>query len=279
MGDEYLRSVAWPAVRQKMRDLLPVMWLFVGLIVVGSGARLWPLVEEWAAYRLHFVDTRAVVQGTFRHYWEEHGGQMQYGLPRTDEIQERSWPDERLYTVQYFERARFARPADHDSVEAVQVTRLTAGESAAPYQTDAFVQHLRAQYGTIAGQVLPTAQSTFGGLYFHIELTQSQIKGLSVSDAAWHAWATALIGELRHHWPDQPVEGEVEWVDRQPDPPIAAPLPGGPCSPGTSPDDYNGAEGGYLTSHGVVAVQFPVPQSSSPFYNWPADGILVCGQP
>jgi hypothetical protein len=47
------------------------------------------------------------VGGTFRLYWEQHGGLAQQGYPITNEFQEVSKLDGQTYTVQYFERAIF----------------------------------------------------------------------------------------------------------------------------------------------------------------------------
>lgn len=55
----------------------------------------------------YFPETGQVVAGTFLRYWQQYGGRAQFGLPHTREFQERSPYDNKLYTVQYFERARF----------------------------------------------------------------------------------------------------------------------------------------------------------------------------
>jgi hypothetical protein len=59
------------------------------------------------ATQQYFQETGQVVQGAFLRYWQQYGGLAQFGLPRTREFQERSPYDNKLYTVQYFERARF----------------------------------------------------------------------------------------------------------------------------------------------------------------------------
>ena len=45
--------------------------------------------------------------GGLPEYWQQYGGLAQFGLPRTREFEERSPYDNKMYTVQYFERARF----------------------------------------------------------------------------------------------------------------------------------------------------------------------------
>jgi hypothetical protein len=54
-----------------------------------------------------YTDTGKEVCGRFLQYWEENGGLAQQGLPISDEMQERSETDGKVYTVQYFERAVF----------------------------------------------------------------------------------------------------------------------------------------------------------------------------
>jgi hypothetical protein len=45
--------------------------------------------------------------GGFRDYWNAHGGLGQFGYPITEQFQEANPTDGKMYTVQYFERARF----------------------------------------------------------------------------------------------------------------------------------------------------------------------------
>ena len=56
----------------------------------------------------YFPETGHNLGGSFRPYWEAHGGLAQFGYPLSEEIEERL-EDGRVYTVQYFERARFER--------------------------------------------------------------------------------------------------------------------------------------------------------------------------
>jgi hypothetical protein len=56
---------------------------------------------------LYFPVVGHSLQGGFRTYWEGHGGLAQFGYPLTEELRETSPTDGRVYTVQYFERARF----------------------------------------------------------------------------------------------------------------------------------------------------------------------------
>ena len=54
-----------------------------------------------------FPETGKTVGGKFLLYWQEHGGLAQQGYPISEEMQEKSDTDGKVYTVQYFERAVF----------------------------------------------------------------------------------------------------------------------------------------------------------------------------
>src|SRR5262245_41904382 len=54
-----------------------------------------------------FPETGMRVSGRFLHYWDAHGGLAQQGFPISNEMQEKSNTDGKMYTVQYFERAVF----------------------------------------------------------------------------------------------------------------------------------------------------------------------------
>ena len=53
----------------------------------------------------YFPNTGHAVGGSFRPYWEQHGGLAQFGYPLTEELTEVSDLNGKPYTVQYFERA------------------------------------------------------------------------------------------------------------------------------------------------------------------------------
>ncbi len=54
-----------------------------------------------------FPQTGKRVGGSFLQYWQQNGGVAQQGYPISEEFQERSDLDGKIYTVQYFERAVF----------------------------------------------------------------------------------------------------------------------------------------------------------------------------
>lgn len=75
--------------------------------VARSDSRPPPPVGAFAGAERYFPETGRRLGGGFRFYWEQNGGLAQFGLPITDEFDERNPDDGRVYTVQYFERARF----------------------------------------------------------------------------------------------------------------------------------------------------------------------------
>jgi len=54
-----------------------------------------------------FIETGHSISNAFKQYWDANGSVAQFGFPLTDEFTERNPADDRTYTVQYFERARF----------------------------------------------------------------------------------------------------------------------------------------------------------------------------
>src|SRR5438874_7371105 len=54
-----------------------------------------------------YPETGKSVRGSFLDYWTTHGGLTQQGFPISEEMQERSDTDGKVYTAQYFERAVF----------------------------------------------------------------------------------------------------------------------------------------------------------------------------
>ncbi|MEI7556377.1 cellulase family glycosylhydrolase [Candidatus Chlorohelix sp.] len=59
------------------------------------------------ANSLYFKETGHSLSYGFRLYWERNGGLAQFGFPISEEFSELNPADGKIYTVQYFERARF----------------------------------------------------------------------------------------------------------------------------------------------------------------------------
>jgi len=71
--------------------------------------------------KVFYAPTAHTLGGSFKTYWESHGGLEQFGYPITEEYQEVSATDGKTYTTQYFERARFEyHPENAGTPSAVQ---------------------------------------------------------------------------------------------------------------------------------------------------------------
>lgn len=55
----------------------------------------------------YFAETGHIVKEAFLRYWQQRGGLANFGYPISEEMPEISSADGKVYTVQYFERARF----------------------------------------------------------------------------------------------------------------------------------------------------------------------------
>ncbi len=55
----------------------------------------------------YFPESKHAAGGDFLAYWKANGGLDQFGYPVTEAFQEKSALDQKIYTVQYFERNRF----------------------------------------------------------------------------------------------------------------------------------------------------------------------------
>lgn len=64
-------------------------------------------VQPLPSPALFFPETGHSLSGTFKAYWETHGGLAIHGYPITEQFEEKSPTDGKSYTVQYFERSRF----------------------------------------------------------------------------------------------------------------------------------------------------------------------------
>ncbi|MGA7730779.1 MAG: hypothetical protein WCD37_05855 [Chloroflexia bacterium] len=73
-----------------------------------------------------FSATSHRVGGMFLEYWQEKGGLAQQGYPITDEFQEKSNLDGKVYTVQYFERAVFELHPENQPPYDVLLSQLGA---------------------------------------------------------------------------------------------------------------------------------------------------------
>jgi hypothetical protein len=82
----------------------------------------------------YYAETGHTLCRGFKSYWEQHGGLWMYGFPISQELQERNPDTGEIYTVQYFERARFEwHPENAGTQYEVLLGRLGAQLFAARY--------------------------------------------------------------------------------------------------------------------------------------------------
>ena len=84
----------------------------------------------------YFPDTGHNLSGSFRGYWEAHGGLSVFGFPISEEFQEQSSTDGRTYIVQYFQRNRFEFHPENNEANRVLLgllgSELTRGRGFPP---------------------------------------------------------------------------------------------------------------------------------------------------
>ena len=56
---------------------------------------------------VYMAETGHTLSGAFKHYWEAHGGLFVNGYPISEPFPEQNPSDGKIYTVQYFQRARY----------------------------------------------------------------------------------------------------------------------------------------------------------------------------
>jgi hypothetical protein len=81
-------------------------------------------IVDAQADALYFPETGHTVSGAFLRYWFQHGGLTQQGYPLTEEFQEASKLNGRIYTVQYFERAVFEKHPENAPPYDVLLSQL-----------------------------------------------------------------------------------------------------------------------------------------------------------
>jgi len=75
-----------------------------------------PQTGDNNANQRYFTETGHGLHNGFKQFWDANGGIARFGYPLTEEFTERNPADDRMYTVQYFERARFEWHPDTSSV-------------------------------------------------------------------------------------------------------------------------------------------------------------------
>jgi hypothetical protein len=109
-----------------------------------------------------FPETGMVVRGRFLTYWRANGGLAQQGYPITEERQEVSPTNGKLYTVQYFERAVFELHPQNAQPYDVLLSLLGAFRYGEKYSKGAPDQHANDEPGSV---YLPETGKRVGGTF------------------------------------------------------------------------------------------------------------------
>jgi plastocyanin len=159
MGDKMLSlrmSKGWAGTR-----LVPVMLVLVMVAVVGGGAQGRAARAEDVGSRT-FPETGKTVSGAFLAYWDGHGGLAQQGYPISEEIQEKSDTDGKIYTVQYFERAVFESHPENAAPYDVLLALLGTFRYAEKYPSGAPDQTAS---NAADAEVFPATGKHLGGIF------------------------------------------------------------------------------------------------------------------
>lgn len=109
-----------------------------------------------------FPETGKTVKGAFLAYWESHGGLAQQGYPITDEREEVSPTDGKVYTVQYFERAIFEAHPENQPPYDVLLSLLGVFRYRESYPTGAASQRANDEPGFVR---FPETLKQVGGAF------------------------------------------------------------------------------------------------------------------
>jgi hypothetical protein len=108
--------------------------------------------------------------GSFRAYWESHGGLSIFGYPISEEFPEVSATDGKTYTVQYFERNRFEFHPENNDANKVLLgllgSEMTTGRNfppGAPVPNTSTTQYFTETGHSLTGRFLSYWKSN-GGL-------------------------------------------------------------------------------------------------------------------
>jgi hypothetical protein len=125
------------------------------------------------ATRAYFEATGHTLQGAFYQYWKNNGGLWLFGYPLSEEHQEVSATDGKVYTVQYFERQRFEYHPENappnDVLLGLLGTYMVAGRTGgafdrvAPFQSSATRLYFEPTGHSLGGSFL-TYWNRYGGL-------------------------------------------------------------------------------------------------------------------
>jgi polysaccharide biosynthesis protein PslG len=148
-----------------------------GDVIVGGSASTAPVGRSVQT----FAETGKTVRGLFLDYWNAHGGLAQQGFPISEEIQEKSDTNGKIYTVQYFERAVLESHPENPAPNNVLLSLLGNFLYKQKYPDGAPGQQPNASAGSV---LFPETGHRVGGLFLdywngHGGLSQ---QGFPISD-------------------------------------------------------------------------------------------------
>ncbi|MDQ6695184.1 MAG: hypothetical protein M3014_12320 [Chloroflexota bacterium] len=139
------------------------------ILLLGALALAAPLVVQGPAYAAgdsrFFPETGKSVKSTFYTYWLSHGGLAQQGYPISEEMQEKSDTDGKIYKVQYFERAIFEQHPEYaDTPNEVLLSLLGVFLYEQKYPHGASGQSISSDPGV---KTFPETHYHLGGKFLH----------------------------------------------------------------------------------------------------------------
>lgn len=135
--------------------ILAALMLFLTIPSGGTGS-----VQESSRT---FPETGKTVKGTFLEYWNAHGGLPQQGFPISEEMQEKSNTDGKMYTVQYFERAVFEMHPENQPPYDVLLTLLGTLAYKEKYPAGRVTGEVTSPTGNLQKQCSPTHDDSDAG--------------------------------------------------------------------------------------------------------------------
>jgi hypothetical protein len=137
----------------------------------------------------YFTETGHTLKGEFKKYWDKYGGLPVFGFPTSEEFQEVSQTDGKLYNVQYFERNRFEyHPENAGTAYSVLLgllgSEMTKGRSfptVAPIQSTNTLWWFKETGHSLSGRFLEYWQQNGGLAIFGFPISETfQENGLLV---------------------------------------------------------------------------------------------------
>jgi len=153
-GDTWSMTFNVPGTYRYYCEFHPSM---VANVVVGNSDSTAPVNRGVQT----FAETGKTVRGLFLDYWNSHGGLAQQGFPISEEIQEKSDTDGKIYTVQYFERAVMEYHPENPAPNNVLLSLLGNFLYAQKYPDGAPNQHA----SETNPHLFPETGKTVGGLF------------------------------------------------------------------------------------------------------------------